>query len=460
VNRELLLDKLATFGSDAVSFQALESGLRWWHDAAPPSGTGASLAFHEVGRSWIAVGTPLVAQDLRSAAAQRFADEARVHHKRAVFFGVEQPDIFADFHRLPIGLQSELRPSLWAATLRRSPKLREQLRRARAKGVLTRIVAASELTAGLPLRNAVEELRDEWLGLRPMEPMVFLVSVEPFHAPERHVYILAEWRGKPVQFLSAVPIGERCGWLMEDMLRSVAAPNGTTELLIDRLMQHVQNDSELVTPGLTPLAGPIPWWLRLARDAAMPLYDFSGLRRFRARLSPPVWRRIWLVWDRGPVIAVLLDVLRAFAGGRLLPFACRSLVRHPNGPPWAVAVPLVFWTLLLAALAATDRAWLLGFSTALLWGWVVFDAVLAALLFRAARRPQPRRLAAMLAATTFDAIFSVRHLAVVGPGTTVASATLRLVATLGPLVGTAGLALALRRALLLRRSRRAAHARS
>jgi len=152
-------------------------------------------------------------------------------------------------------------------------------------------------------------------------------------------------------------------------------------------------------------------------------------------------------------------VLRAFAGGRLLPFAWRSLVRHPNGPPWAVAVPLVFWTLLLAGLAASNRAWLLGFSTALLWGWVVFDAVLAALLFRAARRPQLRRLAAMLAATTFDAIFSVRHLVVVGSGPTVASATLRLLATLGPLVGTAGLALALRRALVLRRSRRAAHAR-
>lgn len=456
MKRELVLDKLTAFGSDAVSFQALESGLRWWDDAAPPSGTGASLAFHEVGRSWIAVGTPLVAQDLRSAAARRFAEHARAHNKRAVFFGIEQPEIFAGFNRLPIGLQSELRPSLWTATLRRSPKLREQLRRARAKGVSIRIVDASELAAGSPLRGAVEALRDEWLGLRPMEPMVFLVSVELFHAPERHLYLLAEWRGNPVQFLSAVPIGERRGWLMEDMLRSLAAPNGTTELLIDRLMQHVVDNSELVTPGLTPLAGPIPWWLRVARDAAIPLYDFSGLRRFRARLLPPIWRPIWLVWDRGPVIAVLLDVLRAFAGGRLLRFAWRSLVRHPNGPPWAVAVPLVFWTLLLAALAASNRAWLLGFSTAVLWAWVMFDAALAALLFRAARRPQPRRLTVMLAATTFDAIYSVRHLAVIGLGSSVLSGTLRLLATLGPLVGSAGMALALRRALVLRRSRRAA----
>jgi len=78
------------------------------------------------------------------------------------------------------------------------------------------------------------------------------------------------------------------------------------------------------------------------------------------------------------------------------------------------------------------------------------------LLFRAARRPQPRRLTVMLAATTFDAIYSVRHLAVIGLGSSVLSGTLRLLATLGPLVGSAGMALALRRALVVRRSRRAA----
>jgi phosphatidylglycerol lysyltransferase len=457
VNREIALEKLAAFGSDAVAFQALESGLRWWHDVPSPDGTGASLAFHEVGRSWIAVGTPLVAHELRGAAATTFAAHARGNGRRAVFFGVEQPDVFRHFERLLIGLQSELKPSLWTATLKRSPKLREQLRRARAKGVSTRIVEASELAPGSPLRQAVERLRDEWLRTRPMEPMAFLVSVELFHAPERHVYLLAEWRGAPVQFLSAVPIGERRGWLMEDMLRSVSSPNGTTELLIDRLMQHVGETSDLVTPGLTPLAGPIPLWLRLVRDAATPLYDFSGLRRFRTRLSPPVWRPIWLVWDGGPVVGVLLDVLRAFAGGRLLPFAWRSLLRHPNGPPWAVAVPLVFWTLLLAALAASNRAWLLGFSTAVLWAWVVFDTVLAALLFRAARHPYPRRLAMMLAATTFDAIFSVRHLAIIGLGGGIAPAALRLLATVGPIIGTAGLGLALKRALLRYRSGRRSH---
>ena len=74
----------------------------------------------------------------------------------------------------------------------------------------------------------------------------------PFHAPEEHRYLIAERQGRAVHFLYAVPIYGRRGWLMEDMLRDPAAPNGTTELVIDRLMADVEGDAR-ITPGLTPL---------------------------------------------------------------------------------------------------------------------------------------------------------------------------------------------------------------
>lgn len=44
--------------------------------------------------------------------------------------------------------------------------------------------------------------------------------------------------------------------------------------------------------------------------------------------------------------SMLFDVLLAFAGGPMASFAARSLVWHPQGPPWNVAVPLVAWTVL------------------------------------------------------------------------------------------------------------------
>lgn len=449
------LDALRQYGTDAVSFQALKAGRHWWRDAPRPEGTGARLAYVQSGRSWIAIGTPLIDPDARAEAVQRFVRAARAHRHRPVFFGVEDLSPFAGCRTLMLGLQSVLKPSEWNATLRCSPKLREQLRRARAKGVTVRQVGAADLLEQTPLRREVERLRHEWLASRAMEPMGFLVAVEPFYKPDEHLYFIAERHGQAVQFLSAVPIHGCHGWLMEDMLRGPDAPNGTTELVVDTIMRRLDPDVHWLTPGLTPLAGVSAWWLRLARFVSASLYDFSGLQRFRARLRPASWRPVSLVWDRGPVVAVILDVLRAFAGGPMFPFAWRSIVRHPNGPPWAIAVPLVAWTALLAGLAVTGHSETLGFSPLGLGAWTFFDALLAWLLFKAARRPRRRNLAAMAAAATFDAIVSVRHLSIVGIGTTAVSSMLRLTATAGPLVGTVAMMWAWWKAHLAHRARAA-----
>lgn len=433
------LNAIRQYGSDAVSFQALKAGTHWWIDAPPPAGSGARLAYVQSGRSWIAIGSPLVEPAARALAVRRFIADARAHRRRAVFFGIEDRAPFAECQALLLGLQSVLKPSEWDATLRQRPKLREQLRRARAKGVAVRAITAEQISADAALREDIDRLRRQWLGSRHLEPMEFLVAVDPFHEPGEHIYFLAEHRGVAVQFLSAVPIYASHGWLMEDMLRGRDAPNGTTELVIDALMRRLATDPHWVTPGLTPLSGPIPWWLRLTRDASVALYDFSGLWRFRSRLKPSAWKPIWLAWDRGPAVLPIVDVLRAFAGGRMIAFAARSLLLHPNGPPWAVAVPLVAWTIVLAGLSVAGDSNLLGFSSASLRAWVVFDAALAWLLFRVARRPRRRTLAAAAAIAGFDAIVSIRHLATVGLGDTMVSGLLRIVATAGPVIGTVAL---------------------
>ena len=436
---------LEHFGTDAVGFQGLESSIAWWwYDDAGPADADAAQPYLDTGRSWIAVGRPLAPADRAAAVARRFAAAARARGRRAVFFGVEALDPFAGFRSLALGLQSVLLPAQWPATLARSRKLREQLRRARAKGITVRVVDAADLAPDAPLRLHVERLRAEWLASRPMEAMTFLVAVEPFHAPASHLYVIAERHGRPVQFLSAVPIPAARGWLFEDMLRGPEAPNGTTELVIDLALRTLADRAEWATPGLTPLAGGIAWWLRAARAVTSPLYDFDGLRRFRARLSPARWSTVWMVWDRGPAVLVLLDVLRSFAGGSLTAFGVRSMVRHANGPPWAVAVPLVPWIGVLVALLATGHAATLAFSPAALAGWIVFDVALAWLMFRAATKPRWRPLAALALAAAADAAWSIQHLSRAGLGPELHTAALRIVAAAGPILGTIGLAWASR----------------
>jgi phosphatidylglycerol lysyltransferase len=433
------LDALKQHGADAVSFLALKAAAQWWIDTPPPDGTGAAVAYVPSGRSWIAIGSPLVDDARKAVAARRFCAAARARRRRAVFFGVEDKTWFAGGRTLILGLQSVLNPSQWESTLRQRPRLREQLRRARAKKVTVREVEPGELAEGMPMREAVERLRREWLGSRAMEPLGFLVAVDPFYAADEHLYFVAERGGKAVQFLSAVPMYACHGWLMEDMLRGIDAPNGTTELLIAALMRRLGGDPYWVTPGLTPLAGVIPPWLRVIKFATVALYDFSGLWRFRSRLQPSAWKPVWLVWDRGFAALVLVDVLRAFGGGHVVSFALRSLVWHPNGPPWAVAVPLAAWTALLAGLVAAGQSALLGYSRTTLAAWVAFDIVLAWLLFKAARKPRTRRLIAVAIIAMFDAVVSVHHLAQIGLGLDPIASLSRTIATAGPVIGTIAL---------------------
>ncbi len=444
-DREVLARLIAN-GRDAVSFQALESAMRHWHDLPAPCGSGAVVAYVDTGGAWVAAGAPLARSRDLAVAAARFIESARAAGRRAAFFATEAPQLLGEVDTLLLGEQPVFEPGAWSRTLAASRRLREQLRRARAKGLRVRQVTADELVAGSPLRQAVEQLAAGWLRTRRMEPMGFLVALEPFHAAAQHRYLAAERDGELVGFLSAVPIYARRGWLVEDVVRSSSAPNGTSEAMLDALM-HMVADSDIVTLGLAPLSGDIAVWQRVVRFVTRPLYHFRGVRAFKERLRPTRWEPVWLAFPRGEQAALhLVDGLRAFAGGSLVRFGLRSLAHHPGGPPWALAVPLAPWTATLALRAVLGYTRLLGWSQPVLACWAAFDALLCVALFRIALRPTRRRLLAAAAAAAIDATLSLAHLATTGIGATPMEVLFRLIQTIAPVVGTAALLLAARRA--------------
>ncbi len=431
-----VLELVRRFGADAVSFLAFESTMSHWFDGVAGGDADAVVAFNDTGKAWIAAGAPLTEAERIPQVARTFVERAREQGRRACFFATESCGI-EGFERLLLGEQPVWEPAAWPAMLASHRRLREQVRRPRAKGVIVRRVKAGDLEPGTPLRRQAESLAREWLASRRMAPMSFLVALEPFHFLGEHRYFVAERRGQMVALLSAVPVYARRGWLIEDVLRSRHAPNGTTEALIDVMMRDVA-DSDFVTLGLAPLSGPIAPWLRAARFVSSPLFDFDGLRRFRQRLRPSRWESVWLLYPRSEwAVAPVVDSLRAFAGGSLLRFALRSIARGPNGPPWALALPLVPWTLLLAFLALSGRSDLVGFSPAVLIAWVAFDALLAGQLLRSALRPRPGRLVATATAATVDAGLSVPHLVAGGFGRTLAPILLRSLAAFAPCFGAA-----------------------
>jgi phosphatidylglycerol lysyltransferase len=380
--RPRVLALLERHGWNATSFQILEEGFRYWFD-----GDDACVAYVDTGSAWVAAGAPVAAPERLPAVADAFVRAGTAQGRRVSFFATEGRFVpHAGLDRLLIGEQPVWNPAAWSEVVQASRNLRDQLRRARAKQVVVRAVPAGEVVG--PLRPTIERLLARWLAARPLAPMGFLVDVQPFAMAEERRYFVAERDGALVGFLAAVPVYTRNGWLLEDLLRDPAAPNGTTELLVDAAMTALAAEgSSYVTLGLAPLAGPVSGFLGFARDRLAALYDFRGVHAFRAKLRPGGWDPIYLAYARNGRPAALassiaiLDALTAFARGRLAGFGVETLLRGPAIVVRALAVLLVPWTVMLALLSGRYFP-----SRAAQAAWVVFDAVLIVALLALASR--------------------------------------------------------------------------
>jgi phosphatidylglycerol lysyltransferase len=268
-----------------------------------------------------------------------------------------------------------------------------------------REVSADELLAKTsPLGGALDRLIARWLAARAMPKMGFLVELEPFAAHHERRYLAAEQEGRLVGFAALVPVYARGGWFVEFLLRDPEAPNGTAELLFDGAVALCRKEqSRYLTLGVAPLSGAVGGWLRAARSLGKGLYDFAGLRAFKAKLSPSSWVPIY-VTHASPqgVASTIYDVLSAFSRGGFLRFALRALLRGPAVVVRLLAALLVPWILLLVI--ADARHWFP--SPWVKWAWVGFDVAVALALFALARRWRPLLGLILAAAVTADAVLT------------------------------------------------------
>lgn len=324
-DRSHVLALVQRHGWNATSFQILEPGFTYWfHD-------DACVAYVDTGSAWVAAGVPIAAEERLVDVSSAFVAEARRRGRRVCFFGTEARFVEgAPFSSLRIGEQPVWRPVEWRDALACSRSLREQLRRARAKGVTIRRVEPGELVPGAPLRKAIERLAIRWLESRPMAPMGFLVQLHLFSFLEERRFFVAERHGELQGLLSTVRVYARNGLFLEDLLRDPQAPNGTAELLVDAaLCDAASAGMDYATLGMVPLAGDVPRPLRSIRRVARGFYDFEGLRAFKAKLRPRRWDAVYLSHPEDQsALVTLTDVLAAFAGGSLLRFGWETLRRR------------------------------------------------------------------------------------------------------------------------------------
>jgi phosphatidylglycerol lysyltransferase len=379
--RDRVLAVLRGHGHDTTSFQTLEPGLEYWFDEAD----SACVAYADTGGAYVVAGAPIAAPERENEVAARFLAFARERGKRVRFFALEREAIASvGLSLMHMGEQPVWRPADWPDALARKRSLREQLRRARAKGVSARQATRAEMDdPETPVRRGLDQLIARWQDARAMAPMGFVVQIDLYtFLEERHVFI-AERAGEIVGVLAAVPIYARDGWFFEDVLRHPDAPNGTMELLFDHAMRAAERAGIVhVTFGLAPLAHTPSRVMAAIRDRTRWLYDFEGVRAFKAKLLPSEWHPVYLGYpERERGVRAVVDVLAAFARGSLCRFGLATLRHRAATITRILAWLLVPWTM---AMAFSDtHTWFP--SATVKAGWIGLDLALFVMLLTLAR---------------------------------------------------------------------------
>lgn len=312
---------LRRFGAASHSFAALTSAM------TTLGSKDFAVSYIDTGTAWVCAGPPLTSPSRRVEVATAFAEFAARRRRRAIFFAVDDDVALAPgLRHFGIGQAASCATATWDQIAAR-PSMRAQIRRARAKGVVVYAAQASADAPPDPQRLA--QVARRWLANRPLAPMKFLLEVDLWRAPSERIWCLAERDGELVAAAVASPIYASNDVLLEHLLRSDAAPNGTTEALFAQLMRtcterHIAN----VSLGLVPLHGDIPRWLAAAGALTRRLYDFRGLAAFKSRLRPTSWQPLYVAHNAPHDALAMHAVCAAFAGGSLTAFGWTSLKRR------------------------------------------------------------------------------------------------------------------------------------
>ncbi|MES2460666.1 MAG: DUF2156 domain-containing protein [Armatimonadota bacterium] len=316
------------YGWNAVCFQILNPGFSYWF--SPEGDAVVGFVRDPVRRIRVVGGAPICAQERLTSVVQAWEAESRQAGDDVCYLcaadrlleALRSGQFSLHHASVSLGAQPIWNPQRWPTILAAQSSLRQQIRRAANKGVRVEEWEPVRAAAAPELRACLEG----WLVARHLPPLRFLAEPHTLDRLEERRVFVAERAGNVVGFLIASPVPCRVGWLFEQVIRCMDAPNGTAESLIDFAMRTVADDgAEYVTLGLVPLAQrgtaifPVqnPLWLRLvlawARAHGRRFWNFDGLEAFKAKFHPEAWEPIFAIANRSRFTPrLLLGIARAF----------------------------------------------------------------------------------------------------------------------------------------------------
>ena len=318
---------ITRWGWNATAYQILNPGIERWFSPRHE----AVIGYVTHGGYRVVAGSPVAPPEQLAAVIEAFEEETHRLGLFSCYFAADDRlaqllEQRGPLDRILLGAQPVWDPATWPSILEGKASLRAQLNRARNKGVVVSRWPRSKAARHPELHRCLEE----WLTTRGLPPLHFLVEPETLgRLYDRRIYVAEQGEGgraEAVGFVVASPVPARRGWLIEQFVRGHAAPNGTTELMLDAAWRDLHaSGAEWVTLGLSPLskraqleAPSQAFWLRFLlgwmRAHGRRFYNFDGLDAFKAKFQPQRWEPIFAITSERRVgVGTLWAITGAFA---------------------------------------------------------------------------------------------------------------------------------------------------
>jgi phosphatidylglycerol lysyltransferase len=282
-------------------------------------GTGF-IMFGIEGRSWIAMGDPICAEEQRAALIWRFCELCDQHDAWPVFYeaGTANLPTFLDIGLTPLKFGELGRVALATFSLEGSARkpMRYVLSRMEREGGCFEVLPPHDVAAVLPRLKVVS---DAWLAEKKTREKRFSLGCFDADYLTRCNVAVVRHQGEIVAFANLWCSGGNEEVAPDLMRYHPDAPDSAMEyLFIQIILWSQQRGYRWFNLGMAPLSGLedralAPLWHRLGSLAfrrAGGIYNFRGLRRYKEKFGPE-WEPRYLVSPGGLALPRILTNLAA-----------------------------------------------------------------------------------------------------------------------------------------------------
>ncbi len=278
----------------------------------------AFIMFGVEGRSWVAMGDPIGAEDSKPELLWKFLELVDRHNGWPVFYEVSRQNLhlYVDMGLTLSKLGEEARTKLETFKLEgKSNKwFRYVIRHLEADGYTFEIIPASSVLNILPQLKAVS---DDWLAKKRTREKGFSQGFFKEEYLVRFPMALVKKEGKIVAFANLWAADNKEELSVDLMRYSSDAPDGTMDYLFVKLMQWGKEQQyRWFNLGMAPLSGVesrhlAPLWYKLGAfifKYGENFYNFRGLRQYKEKFDPE-WEPKYLASPGGLAIPRILTNL-------------------------------------------------------------------------------------------------------------------------------------------------------